>query len=182
MKSVQIAGAVAAVGTLLVSGSVALAASTHAQASSTARGGEIHIAVTDFHGTKAKITIVGAIGDYGTITSETKAGKPSENGTYQHAQLKHGTLVIDTTAYNKALDHARPQVNESTCAVYFTGGAPTTIISGTGEYAGAHGTVKVTATFEGIVARKNGKCDVQSNATPGGAFDVLTGSGTISFS
>ncbi len=182
MKAVRTAAAIAAAGGLLATGSLAFAAQSHPHAAATQRGGTIRIFVTHFTNTKARITIIGAIGDYGTIVTTNKAGKVTANGTYQHARLKHGTLTIDTTAFDKKLNSSRPQVNQSNCSVSFDGTGPSTITGGTGQYAGAHGSVRITATFAGIATRKaNGQCNLSNNAPTLGGYDAITGKGSVSF-
>jgi hypothetical protein len=178
MRAFRTAAAVAAAGTLLATGSLALADS----GSAAPKGGSIKIFVTDFGPTTATITITGAIGDYGTIVSTDKNGKVDANGTFQHAKLAHGGLVIDATAFDKKLNAVRPEVNTANCSVLFSGTGASTIVSGTGDYAGATGHVTITATFAGIAKKKaSGKCNFGNNAPTLGEFDTITGRGSVSF-
>jgi len=174
------AAAIMAAGTLLATGSLALAAGPRAHA--TAQGGTIHVFVSNLGPTKSKVTITGAIGDHGIGISETKQGKVNPNGAYEQLKLGHGTLLIDGSAFDKAINHAHPQINTSNCSFFLTGSGPTTIVSGTGAYAGAHGRITLTAQFGGIAPKKaNGKCNMSNNAPTLGGFFVITGKGTVSF-
>jgi len=176
------AAALAVTGGLLASGSLAVAAGPRAHASATPKGGTVHVFVSHIGNTKAKLTITGAIGDYGTATSENKQGKVTANGVYQHAKLKHGTLVINTGAFDKKLNHAHFHLNSSNCSAWFTATGPATITSGTGAYAGAHGKLTLTAQFAGIAPTKaNGSCNLSNSAPTLGGFIVITGKGKVSF-
>ena len=179
MKSVKTAAAVAAAGTLLATGSLALAAGTSGPSP---KGGAIKVFVVNSSETKGTITITGAIGDYGTVLSTDKNGKLDPNGAFQRARLKHGGLVIDTSGLDKRFAHLRPNFNPDNCSASFSVTGPTKIVSGTGAYAGATGNVKVTVDFAGLTPRtKAGKCNMANNAPTLGSFNVVTGSGTISF-
>jgi hypothetical protein len=182
MKAVRMVAAVAVSGGLLASGSLALAAGPRAHAAATPQGGAIHILISHFGSTTAKITITGAIGDYGTITTETKTGKPSSNGDYGTIKLRHGTLFINATAFNAKLDKAPSTVNKSNCSYYVSGSGGSTIESGTGAYAGAHGAATLTATFAGVAPKKaNGTCNFANNAPTLGSYEAITGNGTVHF-
>jgi hypothetical protein len=182
MKSLRTAAAVAVAGTVLATGSLALAAggSTHPTTGTAAHGGPIRVFVTNQTETKGKITITGAIGDYGTAISTDKNGKVDSNGSFEQLHLKQGGLVIDGTGLNKAFAHVHPQFNSDNCSFSFSASGPTKIVSGTGAYAGATGSVKVTVTFAGIGPKlKSGKCNQANNAPTFGAYSTVTGSGSI---
>ena len=64
--------------------------------------------------------------------------------------------------------------------------AATPIISGTGLYAGIHGTVKITESFGFIGATyksgaKKGQCNMSNSASTVAQLATVYGSGTISF-
>jgi len=183
MKSSRPAAALLlAMASLLATGSLALAAGSRAHASATPKGGAIRVFVSHLGGNRAHITITGAIGDYGTVISQNKQGKPVKQGVYKHAMLKHGKLVINTTAFQQKLNHAHFHLNTSNCSASFTATGPATIMSGTGAYAGAHGTVTLTAQFAGIAPKKaNGSCNLSNSAPTLGGFLVITGKGRVSF-
>ena len=136
MTYIKPIAALVAVGSLLATGPLALAAG----AAATPEGGAITIYIHNTSETKGKITITGAIGDYGTSLSEDKSGKADPNGNYEKIDLKKGSFLVDGTKLNKALQHVKPQINASTCSVVFTGTGPVTIGSGTGAYEGISGT------------------------------------------
>jgi hypothetical protein len=168
-------GVAAGVLASLAVGSAALAASTPA-------GGAIRVFVTNTSSTKAKITVTGAIGDYGTTVSVDKNGKVDPNGAYEKVTLKQGGFWVDATALNKKLNTAKPQLNTATCSVVFGGTAPTKVFNGTGLYTGISGTVNITVTFAGIQPRKNGKCDLSQSAPTLGQYQSITGTGSVKFS
>ena len=179
MKAFRTAAAVAVAGTVLASGSLALAAAGSGSAS---KGGKVKVFVTNTSQTKGKITITGAIGDYGTIVSTDKNGKVDPNGSFERAHLKQGGLVIDTTGLNKVFAHIHPQFNHANCSLSFAATGPVKIASGTGAYAGATGNAKVTVYFAGIAPKtKSGKCNTANNAPTFGSYNSVIGSGTISF-
>jgi hypothetical protein len=182
MKSLRTATAVAVAGTMLATGSLALAAGGSKQTSTGTpeHGGLIKFFVTTETQTKAKILITGTVGDFGTVITTDKNGKVDANGVYQHAHLKHGTLVINSSGLSKALDKARPDVNPDTCSVDVSATGPSKIVSGTGLYAGATGSVNITATFAGVAPKeKSGKCNLSNSAPLFGIYQSIVGSGSI---
>jgi hypothetical protein len=179
---VRTAAAVAVTGALLASGSLALAAAPKAHPASASKGGTIHVFISNLGPTKSKVTITGAVGDYGIGISQTKQGKVDPNGAYEELKLKHGTMLVNGAGFEKAINHAHPQINTSNCSFFLTASGPSTIVSGTGAYAGAHGKVALTAQFGGIGPKKsNGQCNMSNNAPTFGGFFAITGKGTVSF-
>ena len=80
---------------------------------------------------------------------------------------------------DKTFSHLHPSINKSNCSVSFTAHGPTTITSGTGDYAGISGTVKISITFAGIAPKKaNGTCNLADNAPTYGGFSAIIGSRT----
>jgi hypothetical protein len=126
------------------------------------------------------ILITGAITDYGKATSVTKAGKPDENGNYERIVLKKGTFWVDATALNKKLNGVKPTIDMANCYFAFKGSGPTSLIKGTGAYAGISATIDVTLNFVGIGPRlPNGKCNTK--VAPLAQYGDVTGSGTASY-
>ena len=179
MKYIRPLAAAVAAGSLLATGPLALAAGSAAP-----KGGAIQLFIYNLNNTpKADITITGAIGDYGTTTSVDAAGKPDENGNFEKVTLSHGGLLVDGTQLNKATAHVKPQINQASCALLYQATGPAKIVSGTGAYAGATGSLKVTETFAGIVPHKGKGCNFQaSDSATHGEFSAITGTGTVSFS
>jgi hypothetical protein len=159
---------------LLGAGSAALAASTPT-------GGKIRVFVTNTSATNGKILITGAIGDYGTTVSQDAYGKVDLNGDYEKVTLKHGGFIVNASGLNKKLNRSKPTVNTTNCSVSFTGTGPTTIGNGTGAYAGITGKVAITITFAGIAPKAAKGCNLANNAPTFGAYQSITGTGSVSF-
>jgi len=163
---------------LLAGTSVALGAGS----SGTPAGGRIQLFVqpaqTQGNG---KVLLTGAVGDYGSSHTVTTGGK--RIGT---ATLKKGTIKLNLTAISKKANNATPTVDAATCSGSITVSAATPIISGTGLYAGIHGTVKITesvgflgATFKS--GPKKGQCNLSNSAPTVAQMATVYGSGTVSF-
>jgi hypothetical protein len=182
MKSLRAAAAVAVAGTTLATGSLAFAAGgpTRPSTGAPAHGGTINIYVTIQNPTKGKVLLTGALGDYGTTVRTDSNGKVDPNGTFQSVHLRHGGLMIDTSGLDRSFGHITPQINRDNCSVSFSSSGPAKIVSGTGDYAGATGSLKLTASFAGVApSTKAGKCDFADDAPIFGAFQTITGSGSI---
>ncbi len=133
-------------------------------------------------GNGGKILITGSIGDYGTSITTNSAGKASSNGDYKKLLLRKGTLLINVTQFNAAGDNTKPSVDSSNCSASFTFTAPVPIVSGTGDYSGATGTVSLTGSFAAILPKtKSGACNESSSAHPLSQFSSISGSGSVSF-
>jgi hypothetical protein len=158
-----------------------------ASAAATPTGGPIALFATiSPTSTPGKIVLAGAIGDWGTVTSIDKNGKPDDNGNYVKVTLKKGTFEIDATALNKTMANPRPQVQSGvTCSISASGTGPVKFFNGTGMYTGITGTAKVTMTFTGVGGRyesgaKKGQCK-QNNGAPLAMLGSVTGRGTVQF-
>jgi hypothetical protein len=172
-KSKFAAAAVAGI-VLIGSGSTAFASAT------TPAGGVIHV-FADINvksQTVDPIFFTGVIGDYGTSTSTTKAGKVDPNGNYEKVVLKKGGFEINATALNGGF---KPTVNRSTCSIVVSASMePASVYGGTGLYQGISGALKLSGTFAGIFPRKaNGTCNF--NAQPVTAYGEITGAGKVKF-
>jgi len=174
MRVGKLAIAVGATACVLGAGSAALAASTP-------KGGKIRVFVTNTSSTKGKILITGAIGDYGTTVSQDANGKVDPNGDFEKVTLKHGGFIVNATGLNKKLNSGKPTINTTNCSFAFTGTGPTTIGDGTGAYAGISGTVAITVTFAGIAPKTAKGCNLANNAPTFGAYESITGTGSVSF-
>lgn len=128
------------------------------------------------------IIVTGVITDFGKATSVTKSGKPDENGNFEKIVLQKGGFWVDATALNKKINNAPATVDRTHCFFAFKGTGPTTLMKGTGAYAGISGNVAVTVNFVAIGPRlKNGKCNLSNNAAPIAQYGNVTGSGTASY-
>jgi hypothetical protein len=174
MRVGKLAVAVGVSSCLLGAGATALAAST-------AKGGKIRVFVTNTSDTKGKILITGAIGDYGTTVSQDANGKADPNGNFEKVTLKHGGFLVDGTALNKKFNSAKPSFNKTNCSFSFTGTGPTTVEDGTGAYAGITGKVAISVTFAGLAPRTAKGCNLAGNAPTLGAYQSITGTGSVSF-
>jgi hypothetical protein len=173
---IGIAGTLACV---VAGASVALGAGS----SKTPAGGPIQIFVQPGSGQgKGKILFTGAVGDYGSSSPTTSSGG-KKFGT---ATLKKGTIKIDLTAISAKVDKASPTVNAATCSGSLTGTAPAPVVSGTGLYAGIHGTIKITESFGFLGSTyksgsKKGQCNMSNSAPTVAQMGTVYGEGSVSF-
>jgi hypothetical protein len=153
-----------------------------ASAEGSQAGGQIRVFVTYQTPTKDKILITGAIGDYGTETSQNANGKPDAEGNFEKVTLKHGGFMIDATALNNKLAKVPPVKPDSTnCSLAFVGTGFVTVGNGTGAYAGIAGKIKVTVTYAGIEQKTNKGCNASHNAPFYGQYQSITGAGNVRF-
>ena len=164
---------------LILGASVALGAGS----SGTPAGGRIQLFVqpgkTQGNG---KILFTGAVGDYGSSHSFSGTGG-KKFGT---ATLTKGTITLDLTAVSKKANNASPTVDAATCSGSISVSAAAPIVSGTGLYAGIHGTVKITESFGFIGSTyksgpKKGQCNMSNSAPTVAQMASVYGSGTVSF-
>lgn len=131
-----------------------------------------------------KILLTGAIGDYGTTISVNAAGKPAKHGTYVLLKLKKGTILVDVTTLNSALDSAKPTTVSSTnCSATLHATSSVSLVKGTGTYAGISGTIAMTLSL-GAIARKtkSGACTFKTTSPVLATYTSFIGTGTVSFS
>jgi hypothetical protein len=171
--------AVAAAGSLLATGPLALAAS----AATSPQGGPIQLFASPI-GTsqiKSKTLITGAIGDYGIGYSEDKNGTLDPNGNYEKFVLQHGSILVNVTPLATTLQkHGKQTLNSTTCSDVFSGTGPGLVVSGTGDYSGISGKLSITLIFAGVLPKKGSKC--AENGEPAGAYSQITATGRVSFS
>jgi hypothetical protein len=172
MRVAKLVTAVGVTACVLGAGSATVAAATP-------QGGKIRVFVTNTSATKGKIVITGAIGDYGTTVSQDANGKVDANGAFEKVTLKQGGFIVNGTALNKVLNHAKPTVNKANCSFSFTGTGPTTIGSGTGAYAGISGKISISVTFAEIAPKTAKGCNFNGNGLAG--YQSITGTGSVSF-
>jgi hypothetical protein len=171
-------GVVGLLACLIVGASVAMGAGS----SQTPAGGRIQLFVQPAQKQgNGRVVFTGAIGDYGRSHSVTTNGKKIAIAT-----LTKGTIKIDITAVSKKADHAPPTVDAGTCSASATVSAAAPIVSGTGLYAGIHGTVKITESFGFIGSTyksgpKKGQCNMSNSGTTVAQMAIVYGSGRVSF-
>jgi hypothetical protein len=174
--TIGVAGALAC---LAAGASVALATGS----SKTPAGGPIQIFVQPGQSQgNGKIMITGAVGDYGSSSPTTTSGGKK----YGTATLTKGTIKIDLTAITAKVDKANPRVDAATCSAALTETAPAPVVSGTGLYAGIHGTLQITESFGFIGSTyksgsKKGQCNMSNSAPTVAQTGIVYGSGTVSF-
>ncbi len=164
---------------LIVGASVALGQGS----SGTPAGGRIQIFVLPGSSQgKGKILFTGAVGDYGSSSPATGSGG-KKFGT---ATLQKGTITIDLTAITAKVDKANPTVNAATCSASLTKTAAAPVVSGTGLYAGIHGTIRLTESFGFIGSTyksgpKMGQCNFSNSSRTVAQMGTVYGSGSVSF-
>jgi hypothetical protein len=166
--------AFALAGVLITAGATSLAAPA-ASASSSARG-LVHVySIGTATSQTQTVVLTGAIGDAGTL---------SVTGPTDTVNLSKGTLVIDlskgSAAENEIFDHLRTVVAPASCSMNSSYTAPVKILSGTGAYAGATGTLVVRTSDVGVFPRtSSGACNLSSSAQPVGFLSIGQGSGFV---
>ncbi|MGH2886358.1 MAG: hypothetical protein ACRDPA_27285 [Solirubrobacteraceae bacterium] len=153
-------------------------------ASSTPAGGAFRVfGESKGLGGGGTVLVTGAIGDHGQSQSVTKSGKVNQNGSYVKLTLSQGTLTLNATALNNAVNRAfgKAAPNGSTCSLSVAASGKLPFVSGTGLYAGATGSARITVAVGFILPRKNGKCDLANSATPTASQQIVYGTGTVSF-
>jgi hypothetical protein len=172
---------VVAIGTVLVGGGgTAAVASTR---SSTPAGGTVHLFVNINvkSQTVDPTLLTGAIGDYGTSTSETKTGKADPNGNFEKVKLTKGTFIANVTVLNAAGNSAGT-FNAATCSAYFSVTRPVPLSKGTGLYKNITGTLKITEIGGLLFPRNaNGTCNAGPNTQPLKFGGSVVGVGKVKF-
>lgn len=153
-----------------------------AGSSGTPAGGRIQLFVQP--GQKqgsGKVLLTGAVGDFGTSHSVTANGKKLATAT-----LKKGTITLDITAVTNKANTAPGTVDKPTCSASSSVSGASPVVSGTGLYAGIHGTVKITESFGFIGSTyksgpKKGQCNTSGSGTTVAQMAIVYGSGKVSF-
>lgn len=182
MRIAKTALGAAILGSLLLGGASAFGATTPS-------GGTVNFWSTpNINGPGGTILLTGAIGDYGKTISVNAAGKVDSKGNYSEAILKKGTILVNVTQANAAVNAAFSHVveNAATCSASTTVTASLPIMSGTKAYAGITGTLTDTISFAAYGpyythGSNKGQCNESNNATPTDQWASDTGAGTVSF-
>jgi hypothetical protein len=154
-------------------------------ASSTPAGGAFRVfGASKGLGGGGAILLTGAIGDHGQSQSVTKSGQVNQNGSYVKLTLSQGTLTLNKTALDNAINRefGKAAPNPATCSLSAAASGNLPIVSGTGLYAGASGSAHITVAVGFILPRKNGKCNTANSATPTASQQIVFGTGSVSFS
>jgi hypothetical protein len=171
-------GVVGALACLIAGASAALGAGS----TGTPAGGQVRIFVMPGQGQgRGKILFTGAVGDYGSGRPVTTGGKK-----FTMAILKKGTIKLDLTAITAKTDNATPTIDTATCSGSVTATAASPIVSGTGRYAGIHGTVDITESFGFLGSTyksgpKKGQCNMSNSAPTVDQMATVYGTGSVSF-
>jgi hypothetical protein len=157
--------------------------------SSTPAGGSFRVfGVSNGLGSGGTVLVTGAIGDHGRSQSVTQAGKPNSNGAYVKLTLSQGTLLLNKTNLDTAINKAfsKATVNSATCSLSVAASGTLPFVNGTGLYAGASGSAHVTIAAGFILPRhtsgaKAGNCNTSNSAMPVASRQIVYGTGNVSF-
>lgn len=150
--------------------------------------GTVQVWVNPGNGNGGTVNLTGAIGDAGTAEPANSLGQivhgAKGNANYRLLELTKGWILVNITQFNQATNNpnATPTVfNKSNCSVVFTGKAPVQFVHGTGAYVGITGTVELSFVFAGTMPRTaKGTCNENANPIgPGGGYNAISGSGTV---
>ena len=159
---------------------------------SAATGGTVNVFVTPNGSTlpkhPGKVMLTGAIGDYGTVSVATAAGKPTGKKTskspYRLLKLKKGTILANISTFQSKLNSAfagTSGFNSTTCSESIAVTGSISVVSGTGAYVGATGSFTMTGHFAGVTGRtSSGKCTTKTTSGSGATYASIVGTGTIS--
>jgi hypothetical protein len=176
----RVAKAAACLG--VATGAIALGGGT---ATATPTGGAVQVWGTPNNHGGGHVIITGAVAASGVSVPANSSGKPEKKGTYKLLEFKKGSILVNTSQLNKAVQAANPTAtsfNTATCSGYVPATAAVPIVSGTKAYAGITGSVTITITFAVVIPLQNGKCNTSQNGpNPSAQYTSLTGSGTVSF-
>jgi hypothetical protein len=167
-----------AIGSAILYG-MAIATTTMAGAASTPPGGLIKYWVTQSTPQTESITITGAIGDFGTVTTVDKNGSTDQNGNYALVTLQSGTFMVNLTSWNKKNARVSFSINSKSCSSEGSATGTVSLSNGTGRYEGISGHLSYTETDAWILPRTaNGKCN---DTNPLHYFAMQSGAGVVSF-
>ena len=174
-------------------GLVAASGATLAAAAATAKGGAIKVWVVPSNNSTTtkhpgKVIFTGAVGDYGLSVNATATGKPQKKkSTYKLLKLKHGTMVVNVsavnTAVNAAFTKAQHTINTTNCSLAISTTAAVPILKGTGAYAGISGSVTFVIAFGAVGPKtKSGACTMKTTTPALATYQSFLGTGTVSYS
>ena len=160
-----------------------------AASSSPPAAGAVRVVVQPTANGGGKILITGAVGDYGSVQSTNKDGKPDQNGNYSKLLLSKGTFQVDLTGLGAQINKVARTIrfNTATCSASVTVSAPVKFYAGTGLYKGISGGALISETFSFIQPRyssgsKKGQCNTTMNTAPVAQLGTAGGSGIVKFS
>jgi hypothetical protein len=142
-----------------------------------ASGGVVHVyeSGSDVTGLGQDV-FTGAFTDYGV----DHAGI-ADNGNINKIVLSKGSFEVNVAKLDNSL--APTSNNQKTCTLVLKGEAPTTLLNGTGAYAGISGTITVTEKTALIFPKlSSGKCNESQTAKPLAGVYWVSGEGTVSLS
>ena len=163
----------------LVAASFLMPAVAAGPAAAAMANGTIHIvSVGALSMAQNDVVITGVFGDAGTFAVGKSPVVP--------LHLSKGTLKINfakgAAAEGAVFAHLSKYTSATTCATVASFSSSYAIVGGTGSYAGAHGSVRMTSSLTGVFPRfANGKCNLGAKASPIGFLNTAQGSGTVSF-
>jgi hypothetical protein len=167
-----------AIGSAMLCGT-AIAMTSVAGAASTPPGGLIKYWVTQSTPQTQSITITGAIGDFGTVTTVDKSGSTDQNGNYALVTLQNGTFMVNLTSWIKKNAKVSFPINTKSCTSEGNATGTVSLSNGTGRYEGISGHLSYSETDAWILPRiANGKCN---NTDPLHYFAMQSGAGLVSF-
>ena len=190
MRKRILAGAALCTATCLL----AAAGATLAAAASTQKGGAFKVFVTPSNNTTTtkhpgKVMFTGAVGDYGLSVNANATGKPQKKkSVYKLLKLKHGTILVNTSAINSAITAAFQKASQTTansanCSLSVSASAVVPLLKGTGSYAGISGSATFAITFGAIAKKtKSGKCTMKTTTPALVTYSSFIGTGTVSYS
>ena len=150
-----------------------------AGAASTSPGGLIKFWATQSTPPTVSITITGAIGDFGTVTTVDKNGSADQNGSYSLVTLQSGTFMVNLTSWKKKNATVSFHINPRSCSSEGTATGTVSLSNGTGHYQGISGRLSYAETDAWILPRTaNGKCN---DTDPLHYFAMQSGAGVVSF-
>jgi hypothetical protein len=141
-------------------------------------GGAFQVWGTPDNSGGATVVLTGAVGDSGTAVSANSNGKPDPKGNYKLLMLQQGTILVSATNHHNG---PPTTLNNKTCSATFVSTNPSTIASGTGAYAGIHGSATITVSIALVFPLTNGKCSLSNSVSPLAQYGSIAGSGTVSF-
>lgn len=163
-----------------------LLACTPAGAANATAGGAIKMFASPGAGAGGKVTFTGAVGDYGTLLSTDKSGKPRPDAGYLKITLQKGGFRMNVAAFTRKMQHSRARIDFATCSASVSVSAPISVYDGSGLYKGIRGKLRITGRF-GIIGRRlstgprKGLCDHNDNAEPIEVYRSVIGGGKVTF-
>ena len=128
------------------------------------------------------VLMTGTIADYGKSVATNADGKPTKEGTYRVLELTKGTILVNITSLDEAINTAfmHAAFDTVTCSVSAPASGTITIVSGTKAYSGITGSFIMGITIAEIAPRtKSGSCTTKTTTPAVAAFYEATGSGKV---